>query len=192
MSDANLEMGRILEQIKRGALDPEQGYTLIKQLKSQAAEEANTGTRQTGEGAGPGSGGDRSLQDYTVQYLKGLLSQVTGLEAERINAGQSLEEYGVDSVAIMEINGLLDKDFPNLPKTLMFEYGNLAELAGYFVQHQRGLLEAHAGYRHIRQYLEQTEKPAVPTAACESTGQACRDSGAEEIQILLRTQQGPE
>ncbi|MEK4852175.1 beta-ketoacyl synthase N-terminal-like domain-containing protein [Paenibacillus sp. FSL H7-0756] len=165
MSDANLEMGRILEQIKRGALDPEQGYTLIKQLKSQAAEEANTGTRQTGEGAGPGSGGDRSLQDYTVQYLKGLLSQVTGLEAERINAGQSLEEYGVDSVAIMEINGLLDKDFPNLPKTLMFEYGNLAELAGYFVQHQRGLLEAHAGYRHIRQYLEQTEKPAVPTAA---------------------------
>ncbi|KHL97389.1 hypothetical protein QW71_00910 [Paenibacillus sp. IHB B 3415] len=160
MSDANLEMGRILEQIKRGEIDPEQGYTLIRQLKSQPAVPADT-KRTTGSKAE--AQGGQGLHDYAVQYLKGLLSQVIGLETDRINAGQSLEEYGVDSVAIMEINSLLDKDFPNLPKTLMFEYGNLAELAGYFVQNQRELLEGQAGYRQTREN-HQAAKPAVPAA----------------------------
>lgn len=160
MSDANLEMGRILEQIKRGEIDPEQGYTLIRQLKSQPAVPADT-KRTTGSKAD--AQGGQGLHDYAVEYLKGLLSQVIGLETDRINAGQSLEEYGVDSVAIMEINSLLDKDFPNLPKTLMFEYGNLAELAGYFVQNQRELLEGQAGYRQTREN-HQAAKPAVPAA----------------------------
>lgn len=160
MSDANLEMGRILEQIKRGEIDPEQGYTLIRQLKSQPTVPADT-KRATGSNAE--AQGGQGLHDYTVQYLKGLLSQVIGLDTDRINAGQSLEEYGVDSVAIMEINSLLDKDFPNLPKTLMFEYGNLAELAGYFVQNQRELLEGQAGYRQTREN-HQAAKPAVPAA----------------------------
>ncbi|WP_052429550.1 beta-ketoacyl synthase N-terminal-like domain-containing protein [Paenibacillus borealis] len=169
MSDANLEMGRILEQIKRGEMDPEQGYTLIRQLKSLPAAQADT---KRAAGSNAVAQGGQGLHDYAVQYLKGLLSQVIGLEPERINAGQSLEDYGVDSVAIMEINSLLDKDFPNLPKTLMFEYGNLAELAGYFVQNQRELLEGQAGYRQTQQIHQihqnhqnhQAAKPAVPAA----------------------------
>nr|WP_238651998.1 beta-ketoacyl synthase N-terminal-like domain-containing protein [Paenibacillus piscarius] len=146
MSEANLEMGRILERIKRGEIGPEQGYALIRQLSSIAPGQTGAG-RELTDGPDTREQGDQGLYDYAVRYLKGLLSQVTGLGTDRIHAGQNLEDYGVDSVAIMEINSLLDKDFPNLPKTLLFEYSNLAGLAGYFVQQQRAGLEGQAGYR---------------------------------------------
>ncbi|AZS14159.1 hypothetical protein EI981_06615 [Paenibacillus lutimineralis] len=155
MKDASLEISQILKWIKQGEIDPEEGYARIKSLKSPVSAvpcSQPSGSSDTGKG--------QELMNFAVQYLKQLLSQVIGLEPDRINAKQSLEDYGVDSVAIMEINALLDKDFANLPKTLMFEYGNLHDLATYFMQHHRELLEAMSGLPDKKAASEPQSAPA--------------------------------
>lgn len=68
------------------------------------------------------------------QYLKEILSEITLLPLSRIKSKAPLEKYGVDSVMIMEFNNRLEKDFQSLPKTLLFEYGNLHALAQYFAE----------------------------------------------------------
>ncbi|MDQ0059021.1 acyl transferase domain-containing protein/acyl carrier protein [Paenibacillus harenae] len=68
------------------------------------------------------------------QYLKEILAEITLLPLSRIQSKAPLEKYGVDSVMIMEFNNRLEKDFQSLPKTLLFEYGNLHALAEYFAE----------------------------------------------------------
>ncbi|MDP4181147.1 MAG: SDR family NAD(P)-dependent oxidoreductase [Bacillota bacterium] len=68
------------------------------------------------------------------QYLKELLSKVINLPVNKIDSKAALEQYGINSVMIMELNGLMEKDFESLPRTLLFEYDNLHKLASYFVQ----------------------------------------------------------
>lgn len=68
------------------------------------------------------------------EYLKAILSEITLLPLSRIQSKAPLEKYGVDSVMIMEFNKRLEKDFQGLPKTLLFEYGNLHALAEYFAE----------------------------------------------------------
>ncbi|WP_410511160.1 beta-ketoacyl synthase N-terminal-like domain-containing protein [Paenibacillus sp. BR2-3] len=158
MTDSSHEMSRILERIKKGEIDPEQGYSLIRHLKSSPVQPEGNENKQSIDIKSQGS---HELHDFAVQYLKGLLSQVIGLEAGRINARQSLEDYGVDSVAIMEINNLLDKDFQNLPKTLLFEYGNLNDLADYFVQNHRDLLDERAGINRPQPSSRPEKQPQI-------------------------------
>ncbi len=76
------------------------------------------------------------------QYLKGIMSKVIRLPAEKINSKEPLEKYGIDSVMIIGLNRELEACFGELPKTLFFEYQTVRELAGYFVQkHLQTLLK---------------------------------------------------
>src|SRR6185437_111148 len=45
----------------------------------------------------------------------------------------SLEEYGIDSIMVMQMTMELEKIFGSLPKTLFFEYQNISELTDYFI-----------------------------------------------------------
>lgn len=81
------------------------------------------------------------LYEKVEAYLKEIFSETVGLPPERINSGVSFEKYGIDSVMIIEINQKLDKDFKNLPKTLLFEFTTLGELAEYFVKNHAAVLD---------------------------------------------------
>lgn len=62
--------------------------------------------------------------------------------AHPFDALTPFREFGVDSFLILQIIRRLEGDFGSLPKTLLFEYFNIAELAGYFVEnHQSKLAE---------------------------------------------------
>ncbi|HDR8161562.1 TPA: SDR family NAD(P)-dependent oxidoreductase [Bacillus cereus] len=76
---------------------------------------------------------DEQLFAETLVYLKGKVSEVIQLPVQSIKDRTALERYGIDSIMIMELNKLLEKDFTELPKTLFFEYTNLQELTRYFV-----------------------------------------------------------
>lgn len=73
------------------------------------------------------------LSDLTETYLKTLISQVSdGLDSE-FDSTAPFGELGVDSFHVLKIVKLLEQDFGRLPKTLLFENFNIADLTGYFV-----------------------------------------------------------
>ncbi|WP_437923086.1 SDR family NAD(P)-dependent oxidoreductase [Sorangium sp. So ce291] len=81
------------------------------------------------------------LVTLTRDYLRRMLSHATKLPVEKIHADRDLEDYGINSLMIMELNSLLDRDFDSLPRTLFFEYRSLAELAAFFVNEHEARLQ---------------------------------------------------
>jgi polyketide synthase PksN len=85
------------------------------------------------------------LQEKAENYFKKLLSSALKLPVHRIEADVPMEEYGIDSVMVMQLTNQLEKVFGSLSKTLLFEYQNIKELTGYFLESHRDQLAALLG-----------------------------------------------
>ncbi|HML90294.1 MAG TPA: SDR family NAD(P)-dependent oxidoreductase [Methylomusa anaerophila] len=85
------------------------------------------------------------LKEKAENYFKKLLSAIIKLPAHRIEGDTPLEKYGIDSVMVMQLTNQLEKIFGSLPKTLFFEYQNIRELTGYFLESYRNQLTALLG-----------------------------------------------
>nr|WP_260115445.1 SDR family NAD(P)-dependent oxidoreductase [Paenibacillus sp. YPD9-1] len=81
------------------------------------------------------------LYEKAINYLKKMLASVIKLPSNRIEADVKLEVYGIDSVMVMQVTNLLEKEFGSLSKTLLFEYQSIQELAGYLVETHREQLQ---------------------------------------------------
>ena len=109
------------------------------------------------------------LRTVAERYLTSLLAEVIKLPPARINVRTALESYGIDSVMIVRMNEELERAFGALPKTLLYEYQTIAELAAYLSEHHaqrvsvRLMPQPDSG---ARQAVEQT------AAASESGGGA--------------------
>ncbi|WP_088833756.1 SDR family NAD(P)-dependent oxidoreductase [Paenibacillus tyrfis] len=73
------------------------------------------------------------LRDKSILFFKKLLSTVLKMPTARIEADAPLEDYGIDSIMVMQMTNQLEKTFGSLPKTLFFEYQNIEDLTGYFI-----------------------------------------------------------
>ncbi|WP_338932819.1 SDR family NAD(P)-dependent oxidoreductase [Streptomyces netropsis] len=67
--------------------------------------------------------------------LRDVLAEVFELPPEEIEADTAFEQYGIDSLLIMDLTRRLEEHFGSLPKTLFFEYRNLRALADWFTEH---------------------------------------------------------
>src|SRR3546814_4924351 len=74
-----------------------------------------------------------------------MLSEMLKLPAHRIEVDVPLEQYGIDSVAMMKLTDDLEKMLGPLPKTLFFEYPTLEAvstfIAGAFDRQLKALFE---------------------------------------------------
>ncbi len=95
-----------------------------------------------------------SLQEKAANYFKRLLSSVIKLPAHRIEADVPMEQYGIDSIMVMQMTNQLEKTFGSLSKTLFFEYQNIKDLTGYFLEDYREQLIELLGFE------EKTATPA--------------------------------
>ncbi|ETR70424.1 MAG: hypothetical protein OMM_03254 [Candidatus Magnetoglobus multicellularis str. Araruama] len=80
------------------------------------------------------------FEEKVQQYLKNLLSPVIGLASKRIRTDVPMEEYGIDSIMVMELTDQLEEVFGTLSKTLFFEYKTINELADYLLKKHSGKL----------------------------------------------------
>jgi len=71
------------------------------------------------------------LWELAVDYLKDQISKQTNISKDRIRNRDSLDRYGIDSVAIMSMTKAMESDLGKLSKTLFFEYNTVDELAKY-------------------------------------------------------------
>ncbi|MCU7925176.1 MAG: SDR family NAD(P)-dependent oxidoreductase [Candidatus Thiodiazotropha sp. (ex Dulcina madagascariensis)] len=149
------------------------------------------------------SDGD-AIQERVVQYLKAQLSSIIGTPANRIDAEAPMDKYGIDSIMVMQLTNQLETVFGSLPKTLFFEYQNIRELSGYFLdtygERLNGILGA---AKREQRALPASEIAVVPTpsvvlpvarggdlhrrgkvaAAIESSGEAIA-SDVQDIAII--------
>ncbi|WP_186032470.1 SDR family NAD(P)-dependent oxidoreductase, partial [Burkholderia gladioli] len=108
---------------------------------------------------------DTQLHERTERYLKSLLANATRMAAEQITPDVPFEEYGLDSIMVIKLTSELEKHFGALSKTLFFEYGSLAELAGYFVESHAGQLDAVLGSSRRTAAAVPAPVPAAPAPA---------------------------
>lgn len=126
------------------------------------------------------SAGQASDHAALEQYLREKLARVTKVPANQIDRHADFEEYGIDSVMIMELNGLLADDFPKLPSTLFFERSRLVELIDYFQTEQAEVLHRLFPATVIETEVRQEPAPLLESAA-ETPQSQPRDAAPEPV-----------
>uniref|UniRef100_UPI00272B21A7 type I polyketide synthase n=1 Tax=Vallitalea guaymasensis TaxID=1185412 RepID=UPI00272B21A7 len=76
----------------------------------------------------------RRLTEKTLYKLKSLLGEITKIGINKIHGDVYLEEYGINSIMITQLNHKLDKIFNDISKTLFYEYQTLDEVNKYLVE----------------------------------------------------------
>lgn len=79
--------------------------------------------------------GNTNLQRETEDFLRKILAETLKCAPEKIKRDLPFENYGIDSLMIIQLNQRLAREFTALPKTLFFECQNLAALTQYFTEH---------------------------------------------------------
>ncbi|AJQ25406.1 SDR family NAD(P)-dependent oxidoreductase [Pelosinus fermentans] len=105
------------------------------------------------------------LQEKAINYFKKLLSSEIKLPAQQIEADAPMDNYGIDSVMVMQMTNQLEKTFGSLPKTLFFEYQNIQSLTGYFLEAYREQLIGLLGIEEIVATTESTKEYDAITGA---------------------------
>ena len=118
-------------------------------------------------GPAPDAGLAASLHGRTLQYLSRAFSELVKISENRIRPTDSFDKFGIDSIMVMEFTRLLEKDFADLPKTLLFEHRNLADLSSYFASAHATRLQQLFGVNdeQLPQAGEQMTPPDVGLAS---------------------------
>jgi polyketide synthase PksN len=74
---------------------------------------------------------DTAAAGAAIAYLKDVLGEQIKLAADRIDAQERFDAFGVDSMMIGRMNARLEADLGALPKTLFYEYATIASLAAH-------------------------------------------------------------
>lgn len=96
-------------------------------------------------------------RDEVETYIKTTLSKEIKLPVHKIDSQAPLEQYGIDSVMVLNLSHALEGFFGSLSKTLFFEYKSVEELAGYFIQY------------HPEKVAELGRKPALSAEKVKGT-----------------------
>lgn len=139
----------------------------------QAPEDADARISENArEPASTGPGADRqTLRQKTIEFVREVLADVLEMDASRIKANRKLEEYGLDSIAIVESTSRLEEAIGPLSKTLFFEYVDVDGVANHLIEEHAAALQQALG----------EETPARQSAAARSN--AGDQIGSRSIQV---------
>ncbi|WP_187413120.1 SDR family NAD(P)-dependent oxidoreductase, partial [Streptomyces sp. WAC01526] len=83
--------------------------------------------------------GPTELRARVLPLLKELIAETVRLDAARLDAAAPLDGFGIDSLAVTRLNRRFAQWFGALPKTVLYQYPTLNDLAGHLVeQHADG------------------------------------------------------
>lgn len=86
---------------------------------------------------------DATLATRAQHFVRAILADVLHLEPAQIRTNRKLDEYGLDSIAIVEATNRLEEALGPLSKTLFFEYVDLAGIAAHLAEdHGPALVKA--------------------------------------------------
>jgi hypothetical protein len=91
------------------------------------------------------AGSSDSLHQKAVAYFKSLLGDALKVAPEEIDAGEALERYGIDSVAILNLTTLLKRTIPTISSTVFFDNRSVNDLVAHFMKKDLGSLQTLVG-----------------------------------------------
>ena len=103
--------------------------TLLGQSATSTGSAPAPATVTAPVAAPPEGIGEEALRDRVVSRLRQLLSDVIGLPVGKIDAQTPLTDYGIDSIVVTRLNRKLAAVFPDLPRTLLYDFNALDALA---------------------------------------------------------------
>ena len=137
--------------------------------QSPDVEPADAAPKQAAETPVASGIDDAELKRKTIDYVRDILADVLEMDATRIRANRKLEEYGLDSIAIVESTNRLEEALGPLSKTLFFEYVDLEGVAEHLVaEHRPALLDLFAEDEPAVGAEETSPPPVQKTAAMEA------------------------
>jgi len=122
----------------------------------------------------------KSLLKKTKAYLVGLISDETKLPVDLIETDERFEAFGFDSIMIGRFNTNLENDFGALPKTLMYEYETVDELAGYLSEHSKSQLIKHFS---LKERSASTHELELSVAGEESVPEKSNHSNEQIFEV---------
>ncbi|MES2349985.1 MAG: phosphatidylglycerol lysyltransferase domain-containing protein, partial [Pseudomonadota bacterium] len=88
---------------------------------------------------------DEALHDWAETYLSALIAATLDDADAAVDFHQPFAEMGIDSFRVLKIIKKLEDDFGALPKTLLFEHVNLAELTAFLARNYASVIAARLG-----------------------------------------------
>ncbi len=74
-----------------------------------------------------------NLQEKLMDYIKGAFAKVLRVDKSTLENGVTFDKYGVNLLIATEISEEFERDFGNLPSSMLFESNTIERLAGYFI-----------------------------------------------------------
>lgn len=108
------------------------------------------------------------LHVKVLRYIQQMLASAARVPVHTIEADAPLEEYGVDSLMILDLNRQLETAFGPLPKTLFFEYQTLDALTAYFLTTHPERLKQITGEVESKNVTTQQAAQSAPTASTQA------------------------
>ncbi|MDF2871824.1 MAG: pksL 6, partial [Anaerocolumna sp.] len=117
-----------------------------------------------------------NINERAMLYFKELLSVELKVPVHKIEEDVPMEEYGIDSVMVMQMTDKLEETFGSLPKTLFFEYQTIGELTEYFMSEYQQKLNDILG-------IQKEGSPTELSVSKESTTLYFKELLSEELKV---------
>ncbi|NTU29407.1 SDR family NAD(P)-dependent oxidoreductase [Brevibacillus sp. HB1.1] len=80
------------------------------------------------------------LREKSTIYMKRLIGETLRIPTHQIQSSAPLEQYGIDSILVVQLTNSLRKDFANMSSTIFFEYQTIDALIEYLIETQKEVL----------------------------------------------------
>lgn len=116
-----------------------------KSKQQQKSMGTSASSLPTPSNADRGTSTEAMLREKSVAYFKQLVGETLKIPFDQIDSSAALEEYGIDSIMIVQMTNVLRKKMHQISTTLFFEYQTIDALVEHFMTTQADDLLALVG-----------------------------------------------
>ncbi|MFD2168915.1 alpha/beta fold hydrolase [Tumebacillus lipolyticus] len=147
--------------------------TSVAKQAVQTEQPASTATRGTG----------KTKEEAVQEFVETIFSEVLRIDRSKLDRQTEFEQYGVDSLVVMELNKQFEKEFGKLPATLLFDHPTLARLSEFFLTEMPDIVAEKFGSADPADVVEQVVLEDLFGAKRERNSDAPREAEARILQL---------
>ncbi|NRR01524.1 SDR family NAD(P)-dependent oxidoreductase [Brevibacillus sp. RS1.1] len=159
-----------------------------KSKQQQKLMETSGSTLAIPSHADRGTSTEDLLREKSTAYFKQLVGETLKIPFDQIDSSAALEEYGIDSIMIVQMTNVLRKKLKQISTTLFFEYQTIDALVEHFMTTQADELLALVGrdeQQSVQKQITNAAASAKPTR--EQAGSAVRKARSRRFLQVLDT-----